>query len=391
MTLRLKKSLFIFLIVAGALAVGIAAYYYRIPEVRVIALRKGSIREFIEETGYVRTGQSFDLQAPIDGKIIRLNVSHGQTVKSGQEIIALQNIAVETQLAEIRENIKAATADLNNSKATLDGARADLEDARKDIEREAGLLAAGAISRVEYEAVESRLRKIENSITSLQAGLEGAEHRLAALQSKQKGIAAQESEMVVACPIDGRILSLAVRNGQVVSSGTILATVGSRGGLEVYAEILSDEIVRLHTGQPVQVTLGADSRQQIAGRIKEIYPQAVEKLSPLGVLQRRVPILVALDGNGLLKPGYEVNLNISTAGRDNVLLAPREAISVGENGSQTVKTIQSGRVVSRKIVTGLKDQYYAEVLQGLSEGEPLIRDGALHLADGARVRLPKER
>lgn len=390
MTARLKKILFMFLLLAGILSAGVTIRYSQIPEVHVVAVKKGSIRETVDETGHVRTGKSFDIQTPFEGRVIGLHVSLGQTVKSGQAMMVLQNHAVEAQLAEIGENIKAANADCDNSRAILVGARADQEDARKDVEREAGLFRAGAISRVEYETVENRFRKIKDTIASLEASLEGAEHRLAALQSKQKGIETQADQMVITSPINAKILSLMVKNGQVVPSGATLATVGSHGNMEVYAEILSDEIVRLRIGQPVYVTLGADNNQQITGRVKEIYPQAVEILSPLGVLQRRVPIVVALDDNGPLKPGYEVNLSICTASRENVLLVPRESVSVDANGAETAKIIKSGRVAVQKIATGLRNQFYAEVLQGLKEGDRLIGDGSLPYMNGDRVRLTKE-
>jgi HlyD family secretion protein len=386
---RLKTSLFLLLLVAGILLAGFAIRYSKIPEVHLISAKMGSIRVTVEETAHIRTEESFDIQAPFEGRVTGLNVSQGQTVKSGQAIMALQSLGVETQLAETDENIKAAIADRDNSKAVLVGTRADLEDARKDVEREAGLFKAGAISRVEYETAESNFRKIKDTIVSLEAKLDGAEHRLAALQTKQKGNTAQVDQMVITSPINARVLSIIVKNGQVVPSGAVLATVGSRGKMEVYAEILSDEIIRLRIGQPAYITLGTDNSRKITGRIKEIYPQAIEKLSPLGVLQRRVPIIVALDNNGPLKPGYEVNLIIFTASRENVLLVPRDLVSIDKNGTETVKVLQSGRAAVQKIHTGLKNQFYAEVLQGLKEGDPLISDSSLPYADGDRVRLAK--
>jgi hypothetical protein len=45
----------------------------------------------------------------------------------------------------------------------------------------------------------------------------------------------------------------------------------------------------------------------------------------------------------------------------------------------------------QKIATGLKNQFYAEVLQGLNEGDRLVRDGSLQYPDGASIRLAKDR
>lgn len=379
-------------IAAGAAA---AIYYYQIPEASFVSATKGSISETVEETGYVKTAESYDIQAPSAGRVIRLDVSIGREVKAGQSILVLQNISTETQLGEIAENIQAATADRNRAKAILNGAKNDLKEARKDRESGSSLFKAGAISRMEYEIVENALRKANDAIVPLEASLEAADHRLAALQSQQNGISAQANQLAIVSPINAKILSLPVKNGQVVPSGAILATVGSRGASEVYAEILSDEIVRLHLGQPVDISFGVGANPPITGHIKGIYPQAIEKPSPLGVLQRRVPILVALDENGPLKPGYEVSLSICIASRKNILLVPRESVSVDKNGAEFVRTIRAARaevytIAVQKITTGLKNPYYAEVLQGLNDGDTLIRDGSLPFKSGAWIRSAKE-
>jgi HlyD family secretion protein len=392
---RLRKILALFLLMVIALCACGAIYYYQIPEASFVSVTKGSLSETIEETGYVKTAESYDIQAPSAGRVIRLDVSIGREVKAGQSILILQNISTETQLGEIAENIRAATADRDKAKAIINGAKNDLEEARKALESSAGLYKAGAISRMEHETVENNLRKAKDSIVPLEAGMEAAEHRLAALQSQQNGISAQVNQLAIVSPINARILSLPVKNGQVVPSGSILATVGSSGTSEVYAEILSDEIVRLHTGQPADISFGAGASRPITGHIKQIYPQAVEKPSPLGVLQRRVPILIALDENGPLKPGYEVSLSIRIASRKDILLVPRESVSVNKDGLEFVRTIRADRaelftIAIQKVMTGLKNPYYTEVLQGLNEGDILIRDGSLPFKSGAWVRSAKE-
>ncbi len=391
----IKKILSVFLLIVAAACAGGAIYYYQIPEASFVSVTRGSLSETVEETGYVKTAESYDIQAPSAGRVIRLDVSIGREVKSGQSILVLQNISAETQLGEIAENIRAATADRDKAKAIINGAKNDLEEARKELENSAGLYKAGAISRMEHETIENKIRKAKDSIVPLEAGLEAAEHRLAALQSQQSGISAQLNQLAIVSPINARILSLPVKNGQVVPSGAILASVGSSGTSEVYAEILSDEIVRLHPGQPADISFGAGANRLITGHIKQIYPQAVEKPSPLGVLQRRVPILIALDENGPLKPGYEVSLSICIASRKNILLVPRESVSVNKDGLEFVRTVRAGRaelyaISMQKITTGLKNPYYAEVLQGLHEGDILIRDGSLPFKSGAWIRRTTE-
>jgi HlyD family secretion protein len=208
--------------------------------------------------------------------------------------------------------------------------------------------------------------------------------------SQKKGLTAQLSQLVINSPIDARVLSLPVKVGQVVPSGATLATVGSQASFEVYAEILSDEIVRVKPGQIADVYFGARNGNSVTGKVKEIFPQALEKLSPLGVHQRRVPVVVTLDDNGPLKPGYEVKLSIRTDTRQNALLIPRESVSVEKDGSETVRMIKSGRVVVSKIATGLKNQFHVELLKGPAVGDVLLRDGSFLYREGSWVRATAE-
>lgn len=382
-----NNRIFAIILIAGLLSSAGIYYFYSTTAVRVVSVKSGSISENIEESGYTRTRESFDIQAPASGHVVSLYVVNGDSVKAGQQVMTLQNLISETQLATIERNIKAAVADRDNAKAIINIAKTDVEEARKDFERRGILLKAGVISQVEYDTVENNLRKSKDTIASLEASLSGAEHRLDSLLSQQKGIAAQVRQMSIVSPISGSLLSLPVKTGQVVPAGAVLATVGSPGALEVYAEILSDEVVHIRSGQEVSVYYGAGNRLSTPGRVKEIFPQAVEKHSSLGVVQRRVPILVALDSNGPLKPGYEVKVSIRTAHRDNTLLIPREVVSVGKDGSETVRIVKGGRVTEQRITVGLKDQFHAEVLKGLAADDRVLADGNSPCREGAKVRV----
>jgi hypothetical protein len=88
-------------------------------------------------------------------------------------------------------------------------------------------------------------------------------------------------------------------------------------------------------------------------------------------------------------------LSICIASRKNILLVPRESVSVNKDGLEFVRTVRAGRaelyaISIQKITTGLKNPYYAEVLQGLHEGDILVRDGSLPFKSGAWVRSAKE-
>ena len=90
-----------------------------------------------------------------------------------------------------------------------------------------------------------------------------------------------------------------------------------------------------------------------------------------------------------LKPGFEVRVAIETALRREVLLLPVEAVRTAENGDRLVLFADGDRVRYRAVKTGLTDRRFVEILEGISEGDRVVRDAGVDLEDGARIRLQR--
>jgi HlyD family secretion protein len=298
--------------------------------------------------------------------------------------MTLQNLDLDAQLAEVNQGIAEARAEVESQSSQLSTARIDRSETDKTLERNRSLWERGAISQADYEAALAADQKLVNSVTSLEAALEGSQSSLKALMDQQASLNQQEELLTVSSPIDATILALPTKKGQLVPAGTVLVTVGTAGRLEVTADILCDDILGIKPGEKAEVTFSGET---LPGRVKEVSPQAFEKISALGVSQRLVPVVVTLDQNGSVKPGYEVQVAIETARRNSALLLPREAIVTGIGGDDSVRVVTSKRVEIRKVVTGLQNQLQIEILKGLNPGDLVIRDGSSSLENGSRVRI----
>ncbi|HAU30797.1 MAG TPA: efflux RND transporter periplasmic adaptor subunit [Desulfotomaculum sp.] len=272
------------------------------------------------------------------------------------------------------------------SKAALDKASAELEDAKENYARIQNLYETGAASRMEYDKAALQVqideKNLQEASTVLQAGLaqaEGLKQSLAALSAK-------EEQLTVKSPLEGIVLAVPVKLGQVVNPGVLLVTVADSDQLEVKADILSDDLGQVAVGQKVTITAEVLDRQ-LAGEVKKIYPQAEEKVSALGVIQRRVPVLVTFKDPANLKPGYEVKVAIETLSRTNVLIAPRESVITRGDGQKEVAVVNNGRINYQLIETGINDQENIEVAGGIKEGDILVRDGSLGLKERTKVKI----
>jgi len=205
-----------------------------------------------------------------------------------------------------------------------------------------------------------------------------------------ESLSQQLGQLEVKSPLDGMVLNLPARAEQVVTPGTLLVRVGNTKALEVKADILSDDLAEVKIGQSVVVTAPVLGSKSLSGLVKQIYPEAQEKTSALGVVQRRVPVIISLPDAANLQAGYEVRVAIATAAREKVVRVPLEAVRTDEKGYQQVMAVVDGKVKYQTVKTGISDKQYWEVKSGLKTGETLIRDGGLTLKEGARVKPVKE-
>jgi len=182
------------------------------------------------------------------------------------------------------------------------------------------------------------------------------------------------------------VLDLPVDEEQVVGPGALVASVAVPGRLEVRAEILSDDMGEVKVGQKAVITAPVLGQRTLAGEVKQIYPRAEEKRSALGVIQRRVPVIIALEDPANLKPGYEVTVAIETLKKEGVLVVPREAVRTNNEGGGEMMVVAGGRVRHRAVRTGIGDRENIEITGGLAAGDRVIRDGSLNLPENSRVK-----
>jgi len=384
----MKKKQAIWALVVVVILGG-AGYLYNssLPRVEVTPVNRGTIAESIEESGYTRANESYQLQAPSNGRILTINVENGQQVKANTIIMQMQDLTLEADLAEVNQNAAEGEAAVREAEISLKSANLDLEDAQSSFTKQKTMFESNAISKSDYDAAVTTLKKAEQSVELLKTRIANGSKQLAAYQNEQGSLQQEYEQLAVKSPIDGYILSLPVKKS-LVQLGSTLAVIGTPHRLEAYVEILSNEVVQVKPGQKATISFGGEG-QTLTGRVKEVYPQAQEKLSALNVLERRVPVVITLDSNGPLQPGYEVKVKIDYAAHENALIIPREALISGTNGENQVRIADSGKVKTCPVKIGLKNQQQVEILQGLQPGDLVIRDGSLNLSENSRVKVIK--
>jgi len=370
------------------------------------------IQDNVFASGRVRLCAKQEFYTFTGTTVQELNVSPGDRVSKGQVLGRLNAEEIEDDYNEAKANFIAQEASLNKAiypreeeveqeRANYLMAQADYRNAQKNYERnklmyEQGALSAKdfdeaeldlAVKEAAYKIAEEKLRMKEtgpvgHELTSLQAQIEQARYQLEQEENKL-------SKTVLRAEMDGVVTAVEVALGDYVQPGTRLITIGDTGQLEVTAGVSEADSGRLRPGQKVKVTTAVQPGREYTGILQSVSPGAVVAKTSERGSQVEVPVIVKIEGDTEgLRPGYTVDLSITTLDKDSALVVPYEAV-VEKEGAKKVFVVENGTAKLRNVTIGVDSALATEIITGLSEGETVIVSPGEEVADGSRVNEVK--
>ena len=326
--------------------------YQRTKSVSVDAVQiaYASIEQYVDDTGTVKAKQSQTVYLERGGRITWLQVAENDRVRQGDLLLKISPVNLE--LANV----------------ALEQARINYEAARKDWERAQSLFHEGVISKTEYEKADTAF------------GIAAA-----TLQSVQLELEQQQENLLVRAPIAGVVLKKEVELNQVVSPGAEAFVIGASHQLEVEADILADDVVKVRPGNMVEISGQATGGAVLQGVVAKVAPMARNIVSSLGVNQKRATVTIDFTGDtGLLKPGYDVDVRIITQIKPEAITVPLSAV-FDIQGKNHCFVIDNGRTRLREVQIGIENDEQVEVIAGLEVGERVLVKPDNNMKEGIKV------
>lgn len=299
---------------------------------------------------FVGTVESSDravLAARIDGRVERIAVREGETVRTGELLLTIDQHTAGTRLAEAEGKRK--------------GAAARLALAEQENTRYRRLFAAEAVTAQEMDRIAAELEQARQGYAAAQAATEAA--RIATGYTR------------VVAPYAGRLVRREVEEGTTVQPGTPLLILDRAGEWRVRARLPEAQLGRIAPGDLVTVVIPALGRT-LSGRVDEVLP-ATDPQS------RSFEIKVALADGAGLSAGLFARV-ATAAGATSAILVPAGALV--ERGQLTGLYTVEDRILRYRLVrTGRRVGDRVEILAGLAEGSTIVAAGTEKAQDGARV------
>lgn len=346
----------------------------------------------------VATLSRVDVGSTVTGRVAQVRVMEGTQVRQGDVLVQLESDELRAALAQ-------AVAAERQAKARLEGLRstgrtaaqaaraqadASLQAASASLARVQQLVAEGFYSPAQLDearrAVDVARAQQLGAQAQLQATAEAgtdvaqAQAQWALAQAATVAAQARLAQATLVAPADARVLVREVEPGQIVQPGKALLSLALAGPTQLVAQVDERFLEQLQLGQPAWVVADAFAGQRFAARVQSIAP-AVD--AQRGAIEVKFSIEQA---PAFLREDMTLSVEVETARRERTLVLPQAALRGPAGGDQaSVLVLQDGRAQVRNVRLGLRTLDAVEVLDGLKDGDTVLR-GHASLQDGQRVR-----
>lgn len=377
---------------AALVAVALVAFLVLRPDpvpVNTAVVDHGTVRVTVDENGETRVRERYVVSAPVTGRMVRVQCEVGDNVAAGEVVARIYPLPLDTRAgAEAARRLAAAEAAWRAALARVAQAETLWGEALRSLERLRGVAAEvpGAIAPQRIDEAETAERsaafELEQARNAAEAAAQEVESARATLLGAEGGTDAQPT--LVRAPVEGRVLRLYEECERAITAGSPIVEIGDPSDLEIVVDVLTEDAARLEVGATARVTTGP-AADTIVGRIERIEPSAFTKVSPLGVEEQRVNVIVAFEGASvLLGDRYRVDASLVAWEGEDVLRVPVSAL-FRVDGGWGVFVVEDGAAILRNIDLGHRARRVAEVRSGLSEGDRVVLYPSEDVEDGVRV------
>ena len=364
-----KKKLLVYVILAAAAAGLYFKYFKKEDTITYITqpVRRQNVEKVVNATGEVKAVDLVTVGAQVSGKIEKLYVSIGQTVKMGDMIAEIDSTTQQN-------DVDIAKAKMSSYQAQLKAAKTSLKIAKKQYQRMQSLKKQNAASTEDlenaedsYEAAMSKVAEIEASLKETEISLSTAETNLGYTK--------------ITAPLDGTIVSVPVKVGQTINAAMDTPTIvqiADLNQMEIYIEISEGDIGNIKPGVKVTYSVLADMNKEYETTLKSIdpaltlltddqYTEVVDSSEAIYFYGR----LVVPNADGKLRIGMTTQNVIYVESAEDVLTVPAMALK-GDVDGKYVEVRTAEGVERRPVITGVSDDLNVEIKKGVSEGEEVV-------------------
>ena len=374
-------------------------------------VEKRTIYEIITANGKIQPVTEVKISSDVSGEIVELYVKEGETVKTGQLLLKIKPDLYISAKDRAVAAVNNSSANLENAIARKDQSQAQLKKTELSFERNQKLWEQKTISKAEWDASVAEFEVAKSEVEASKQNVKSAEFNVKSAEASLKEANEKLYKTSAYAAIDGIVTRLNVEKGERVvgtdmMAGTEVLRIADLKKMEVKVDVNENDIVRVNIGDTAIVEVDAYLDQKFKGIVTEIANSAntSSQTSADQVTSFEVKIILLENSyNHLItpiklypfRPGMTANVDIQTKKKKDILAVPIEAVTSRTDsalyGQKRNKVKTSSKLAEeaekpyevvfvrnknltkvRKVITGIQDNNYIEIIDGLSEKDEVI-------------------
>ncbi len=327
--------------------------------VKVVQAVQKTVPVQLRAIGTVEPFSSVALKAQVNGQISRIHPAEGSEVREGDLLVTIDPEPFQAMLRQ--------------AEAALAKSQAQARFAADQVKRYAGLLKEGIVTHDQYDQLQANAESLAAAVAADRAAVANAKIQL--------------GYCTIRSPISGRTGTVSLHAGNLVKAN-------------------EQTILMVNQLSPAYVTFNlpekrlAELRRAMASRqlkVEALLPQdgGVAEIGTLSFLDNTVnPATGTIKLKGLFEnrsrrlwPGQFVDLVLTLASRQNVVVVPGPAVQNGQQGEYVYVVTNGQQAELRQVVTAPTGEGELVIEQGVAAGETVVVDGQLRLTPGALVSI----
>lgn len=379
--------------------------------------QKRNITEIVSASGKVQPEIEVKISPDVSGEVVELYIKEGDQVKKGDLLAKIKPDIYLSTLDRMVAALNSQKANLANSKARLTQVKSQFLNAKSSFDRNEKLFKQSTISQAEFDAAKMQFDVAKAEVDAAEQTVEAADYGVKSSEAAVKEARENLTKTSIFAPMDGTVSKLSIEKGERVVgtsqfAGTEIMRIADLSIMEVNVNVNENDIVRVKLGDTALIEVDAYLNRKFKGLVTEIANTAnTTGLTADQVTNFEVKIRI-LEGSykdliagkpvnfSPFRPGMSATVDVQTNTKENVLSIPIQSVTTRDDtsssdkpgkkkpeikqdenqnektekkpGNEYVFLLMNGKAVMKKVKTGIQDNNYIEILEGMNEKDEVI-------------------
>ncbi len=373
---------------------------------------KHTITETVTASGKIYPETEVKISPEVSGEIIELPIAEGDSVRAGQLLVKINPAIYSSMVNQSEANVSETRSRVTNSQEMVAQSKAQYEQALANYERNKKLYADKVISAMEFEQLKATYLGAKASYEASRANVSGGQFSVQAASAGLSQARENLRKTTIVSPRAGIVSALNVKLGERVvgtaqMAGTEMLTIADMSRIEVRVDVSETDIAKVKIGDTTIIEADAYRNRKFTGVVSKVSVSSkatgLTQVSTDQVTNYTVHILILPSsyadlaaglekGKFVFKPGMSASVEIQTRRERNILSVPvnavttrdwpdsvknkmKEAQSTENNDIRQVVFVYNSKdkkVYMRDVKTGIQDNLYIQITEGLKENEEVV-------------------